>query len=181
MVLCYHCPMQFGVGFVIQESGLSPQSRKPQSRTAGGGKRCSEVKRNSTPSAVGELINEEDASSNSMPKKATKEFKKRKADDSPPSSQTKYDGAVSCAKKPRTPKEDKNGLEMCWYVEDHLSLWYRTVISVEPQISDNQISILIHWNPKTSNGLECVFNQPISVQTDKDIEPLDFKLSDGHL
>ncbi|XP_028249800.1 bromodomain adjacent to zinc finger domain protein 2B-like isoform X2 [Parambassis ranga] len=112
---------------VTKESGLSPQSRKPQSRTAGGGKRCSEVKQNSKPSAVGELINEEDASSNSMPKKATKEFKKRKADNSPPSSQTKNDSAVSCAKKPRTPKEDRNGLEMCWVLlaelEAHRDAW----------------------------------------------------------
>uniref|UniRef100_A0A8C4EDA8 Bromodomain adjacent to zinc finger domain 2B n=1 Tax=Dicentrarchus labrax TaxID=13489 RepID=A0A8C4EDA8_DICLA len=62
-----------------------------KSRTAGGGKKGSEVKRNSKPSAVGELIKEEAASSNSVPKKGTKEFKKRKGDDSPPGSQARHD------------------------------------------------------------------------------------------
>uniref|UniRef100_A0A7N8WZP9 Bromodomain adjacent to zinc finger domain 2B n=1 Tax=Mastacembelus armatus TaxID=205130 RepID=A0A7N8WZP9_9TELE len=70
---------------VAKESGHFPQSWKQQSQTAGGGKKGSEVKRNNKPSVEGE----EAASGNSVPKKGTKEFKKRKGDDSPASSQAK--------------------------------------------------------------------------------------------
>uniref|UniRef100_A0A3Q1BKR6 Bromodomain adjacent to zinc finger domain 2B n=1 Tax=Amphiprion ocellaris TaxID=80972 RepID=A0A3Q1BKR6_AMPOC len=97
------------------------------SRTAGGGKKSTEVKRNSKPSVVGELISEEHASSNSMPKKGTKEFKKRKGDDSPPSCQAKYDSPVPCAKKAKTAKDDKNGLPLCRMLlaelEAHRDAW----------------------------------------------------------
>lgn len=99
---------------VSKESGQSPWSRKQQSRTAGGGKKGSEVKRNSKPSVVGELIKEEAASSNSVPKKGTKEFKKRKGDDSPPGSQAGRDSPVSCVKKAKTAKDNNtNGLTTC--------------------------------------------------------------------
>uniref|UniRef100_A0A3Q1B8Q5 Bromodomain adjacent to zinc finger domain 2B n=1 Tax=Amphiprion ocellaris TaxID=80972 RepID=A0A3Q1B8Q5_AMPOC len=98
-----------------------------KSRTAGGGKKSTEVKRNSKPSVVGELISEEHASSNSMPKKGTKEFKKRKGDDSPPSCQAKYDSPVPCAKKAKTAKDDKNGLPLCRMLlaelEAHRDAW----------------------------------------------------------
>uniref|UniRef100_A0A665UVF8 Bromodomain adjacent to zinc finger domain 2B n=1 Tax=Echeneis naucrates TaxID=173247 RepID=A0A665UVF8_ECHNA len=56
-----------------------------------GGKKSSEVKRNSKPSVLGELIKEEAASSNSVPKKGIKEFKKRKREESPTSSQANHD------------------------------------------------------------------------------------------
>uniref|UniRef100_A0A3B4YUY6 Bromodomain adjacent to zinc finger domain 2B n=1 Tax=Stegastes partitus TaxID=144197 RepID=A0A3B4YUY6_9TELE len=112
---------------VAKESGQSPRSRNQQSRTAGGGKKSTEVKRNSKPSVVGELISEEHASSNSMPKKGTKEFKKRKGDDSPPSCQAKYDSPVPCAKKAKTAKDDKNGLATCRVLlaelESHRDAW----------------------------------------------------------
>ncbi|XP_023136830.2 bromodomain adjacent to zinc finger domain protein 2B isoform X2 [Amphiprion ocellaris] len=112
---------------VAKESGQSPRSRNQQSRTAGGGKKSTEVKRNSKPSVVGELISEEHASSNSMPKKGTKEFKKRKGDDSPPSCQAKYDSPVPCAKKAKTAKDDKNGLPLCRMLlaelEAHRDAW----------------------------------------------------------
>ncbi|XP_070694020.1 bromodomain adjacent to zinc finger domain protein 2B-like [Pempheris klunzingeri] len=98
---------------VAKESGQSPRSRKQQNRTAGGGKKGSEVKRNSKPSVVGELIKEEAASSNSVPKRGTKECKKRKGDDSPPSSQARHDSPVSCVKKAKTAKDNTNGLAMC--------------------------------------------------------------------
>uniref|UniRef100_A0A4W6FTI5 Bromodomain adjacent to zinc finger domain 2B n=1 Tax=Lates calcarifer TaxID=8187 RepID=A0A4W6FTI5_LATCA len=112
---------------VAKESGQSPWSRKQQSRTAGGGKKGSEVKRNSKPSVAGELIKEEAASSNSVPKKGTKELKKRKGDDSPPSSQAKHDSPVSCAKKAKMPKDDTNGLAVCRVLlaelESHQDAW----------------------------------------------------------
>uniref|UniRef100_A0A3P8TGV5 Bromodomain adjacent to zinc finger domain 2B n=1 Tax=Amphiprion percula TaxID=161767 RepID=A0A3P8TGV5_AMPPE len=112
---------------VAKESGQSPRSRNQQSRTAGGGKKSTEVKRNSKPSVVGELISEEHASSNSMPKKGTKEFKKRKGDDSPPGCQAKYDSPVPCAKKAKTAKDDKNGLPLCRMLlaelEAHRDAW----------------------------------------------------------
>uniref|UniRef100_A0A672I9U5 Bromodomain adjacent to zinc finger domain 2B n=1 Tax=Salarias fasciatus TaxID=181472 RepID=A0A672I9U5_SALFA len=110
---------------VLKESGQSPPSRKQQSRTAGGGKRGSDVKRNGKPSVVGELISEEDASS--VPKKGTKEFKKRRRDDSPPLSQAKYDGPVSCAKKAKPHKDDKKDLATCRVLlaelETHQDAW----------------------------------------------------------
>uniref|UniRef100_A0A3P8PR94 Bromodomain adjacent to zinc finger domain 2B n=1 Tax=Astatotilapia calliptera TaxID=8154 RepID=A0A3P8PR94_ASTCA len=65
-----------------------PACESKQSRTAGGGKESVEGKRSIKPSVDGELISEEDARSNNVPKKGTKEVKKRKADNSPPSSQT---------------------------------------------------------------------------------------------
>ncbi|XP_070831693.1 bromodomain adjacent to zinc finger domain protein 2B isoform X2 [Chaetodon trifascialis] len=99
---------------VAKESGQSPRSRRQQSRTAGGGKKGSEVKRNGKPSVGGELIKEEAASSNSMPKKGTKEFKKRKGDDSPPGSQTGHDSPVPCVKKAKPAKDsNSNGLATC--------------------------------------------------------------------
>uniref|UniRef100_A0A673CVY1 Bromodomain adjacent to zinc finger domain 2B n=1 Tax=Sphaeramia orbicularis TaxID=375764 RepID=A0A673CVY1_9TELE len=88
---------------VMKESGQSLRTRKQQSQTAGGGRKGSEVKRNSKPSVAEELIKEEAASS-STPKKATKELKKRKGDTSQPSTQAKHDSPVSCAKKAKTVK-----------------------------------------------------------------------------
>uniref|UniRef100_A0A3Q4HCY9 Bromodomain adjacent to zinc finger domain 2B n=1 Tax=Neolamprologus brichardi TaxID=32507 RepID=A0A3Q4HCY9_NEOBR len=89
-----------------KESGQYPYSRKQQSRTAGGGKECVEGKRSIKPSVDGELISEEDARSNNVPKKGTKEVKKRKADNSPPSSQAKFDSPIYCAKKTKTHKDE---------------------------------------------------------------------------
>ncbi|XP_074550608.1 bromodomain adjacent to zinc finger domain protein 2B-like isoform X2 [Halichoeres trimaculatus] len=114
----WYCPAcvekQSAVCAVTLESGQSPRSRRHQSRTAGGGKKGSEVKRNSKPSVVEELIREEAASSNGVPKKGTKEFKRRKGDDSLHGSQGEDDSLVPCAKKAKTAKDDKaNGLEMC--------------------------------------------------------------------
>uniref|UniRef100_A0A4W6CDG9 Bromodomain adjacent to zinc finger domain 2B n=1 Tax=Lates calcarifer TaxID=8187 RepID=A0A4W6CDG9_LATCA len=88
------------------------------------GKKGSEVKRNSKPSVAGELIKEEAASSNSVPKKGTKELKKRKGDDSPPSSQAKHDSPVSCAKKAKMPKDDTNGLAIQQHLFYLISLLY---------------------------------------------------------
>lgn len=109
------------VGSVIQESGQSPRSRRQQSRTAGGGKKGSELKRNGKPSALGELIDKEAAAnSKSVPKKGTKEFKKRKGDDSPPTSQTELDSPVVSAKKAKLAKDDNtNGLAACRYGRTH--------------------------------------------------------------
>lgn len=70
------------------------------------------MKRNSKPSVLGELIKEEAASSNSVPKKGIREFKKRKGDDS----MAKNGSPVSCAKKARTAKDSTNGLASCRYV-----------------------------------------------------------------
>lgn len=61
---------------------------------------------------IGELISEEDASSNSAPNKCTKEVKKRKGDDSLPSSQAKFDSPIYCAKKAKTHKDE---LGICRY------------------------------------------------------------------
>uniref|UniRef100_A0A669BL35 Bromodomain adjacent to zinc finger domain 2B n=1 Tax=Oreochromis niloticus TaxID=8128 RepID=A0A669BL35_ORENI len=67
-----------------------PACESKQSRTAGGGKKSGEGKRSIKPSVEGELISEEDARSNSVPKKGTKEVKKRKGDDSPLGSQANH-------------------------------------------------------------------------------------------
>lgn len=98
---------------VTKESGQSLRTRKQQSQTAGGGRKGSEVKRNSKPSVAEELIKEEAASS-SAPKKATKELKKRKGDAGQASTQAKHDSPVSCAKKAKTAKDSNtNELAMC--------------------------------------------------------------------
>lgn len=109
------------VGSVIQESGQSPRSRRQQSRTTGGGKKGSELKRNGKPSALGELIDKEAAAnSKSVPKKGTKEFKKRKGEDSPPTSQTELDSPVVSVKKAKLAKDDNtDGLATCRYGRTH--------------------------------------------------------------
>ncbi|CAJ1079290.1 bromodomain adjacent to zinc finger domain protein 2B isoform X1 [Xyrichtys novacula] len=114
----WYCPTcvtkQPSVCAVTQESGQSPRSRRHQSRTAGGGKKGSEVKRNSKPSVVEELIREEATSSNAAPKKGTKEVKKRKGGDSPHGSQAGYDSPSPCQKKAKTAKDNNtNRLGMC--------------------------------------------------------------------
>ncbi|KAG7227522.1 hypothetical protein INR49_005337, partial [Caranx melampygus] len=135
------------------ESGHSPRSRKQQSRTGGGGKRCSEVKRNSKPSVVGELIKEEAASSNSVPKKGTKEFKKRKRDDSPTSSQTKHDSPVSCVKKGKMAKDNTNGLAMC------------RVLLAELEAHQDAWPFLTPVNHKAVPGYRKVIKRPMDFST----------------
>ncbi|XP_069558573.1 bromodomain adjacent to zinc finger domain protein 2B-like isoform X2 [Brachyistius frenatus] len=141
---------------VAKESGHSPRSIRQQSRTAGGGKKSSEVKRNSRPSVVGDLIDEEDASSNSMPKKSTKEFKKRRADDSPPSSQAKYDSPVSCVKKAKTAKDDRSGLAMC------------RVLLAELEAQRDAWPFLTPVNHKAVPGYRKVIKKPMDFSTIKE-------------
>nr|XP_020450350.1 bromodomain adjacent to zinc finger domain protein 2B-like isoform X3 [Monopterus albus] len=113
---------------VAKESGHPPWSEKQQSQTAGGGKKDSEVKQNNKPPVVGELIKEESVGSNSPTKKGTKEFKKRKRDDNPPSFQAKQlSSPVSCAKKVKLAKDDTNDLATCRVLlaelEGHQDAW----------------------------------------------------------
>ncbi|XP_044073969.1 bromodomain adjacent to zinc finger domain protein 2B-like isoform X3 [Siniperca chuatsi] len=151
---CPTCVAKSSVCSVIQKSGHSPRSRKQQSRTAGGGKKGIEVKRNGKPSAVGELIKEEAASSNSMPKKGTKEFKKRKGDDSPPSSQARHDGPVSCAKKAKTAKDNNtNGLAMC------------RVLLAELEAHQDAWPFLTPVNHKAVPGYRKVIKKPMDFST----------------
>ncbi|XP_040003786.1 bromodomain adjacent to zinc finger domain protein 2B-like isoform X3 [Xiphias gladius] len=138
---------------VAKGSGQSPRSRRPQSRTAGGGKKGSEVKRNTKPSVVGELIKEEAASSNSVPKKGTKEFKKRKGDDSLPSSQAKYDSPVSCAKKVKMARDDTNGLAMC------------RVLLAELEAHQDAWPFLTPVNHKAVPGYRKVIKKPMDFST----------------
>lgn len=97
---------------LFQENGQLPHSRKQQSRTAGGGKRCGEENRNCKPSVAGEHISEEVASSNDVPKRGTREFKKRRGD----GSDVKCDSSVSCAK---TSEDSCGELAICRYVHAH--------------------------------------------------------------
>ncbi|XP_034430943.1 LOW QUALITY PROTEIN: bromodomain adjacent to zinc finger domain protein 2B [Hippoglossus hippoglossus] len=139
---------------VAKESGQSPWSRKQQNRTAGGGKRGSDVKRNSKPSVVGEPIKEEAASSSSSaPKKGTKELKKRKGDDSPPSSQAKLDSPGSCAKKAKLAKDDTYGLEMC------------RVLLAELEAHQDAWPFLTPVNHKAVPGYKKVIKRPMDFST----------------
>ncbi|XP_074515535.1 bromodomain adjacent to zinc finger domain protein 2B-like isoform X3 [Sebastes fasciatus] len=139
---------------VAKKSGQSPWSRKQQSRTAGGGKKGSEVKRNSKPSVVGELIKEEAASSNSVPKKGTKEFKKRKGDDSPPGSQAGRDSPVSCVKKAKTAKDNNtNGLTTC------------RVLLAELEAHQDAWPFLTPVNQKAVPGYRKVIKKPMDFST----------------
>uniref|UniRef100_UPI0037E82B33 bromodomain adjacent to zinc finger domain protein 2B n=1 Tax=Semicossyphus pulcher TaxID=241346 RepID=UPI0037E82B33 len=139
---------------VAKESGQSPRSRRHQSRTAGGGKKATEVKRTSKPSVVGELIGEEAASSNGVPKKGTKEFKKRKGEDSPHGSQAGLDSPVSCAKKAKTAKENNsNGLGMCGVLLDEL------------EAHPNAWPFLTPVNLKSVPGYRKVIKKPMDFST----------------
>ncbi|KAM4731279.1 LOW QUALITY PROTEIN: bromodomain adjacent to zinc finger domain protein 2B-like [Anableps anableps] len=106
------------------ESGQIPPSGKQQSQTAGGKQKGSEVKQNGKPSVKGELVSEGVASSNNMPKRGSKEFKKRKGEDG---SQAKFDSRVSCAKKAKTPKDSNSELAVCRVLltelEAHQDAW----------------------------------------------------------
>ncbi|XP_033473301.1 bromodomain adjacent to zinc finger domain protein 2B isoform X4 [Epinephelus lanceolatus] len=145
----WYCPT-----CVAKESGQSPRSRKQQSRTAGGGKKGSEVKRNSKPSVVGELIKEEAASSTSVPKKGTKEFKKRKGDDSPPSAQAGHDSPVSCGKKAKTAKDNNtNALAMC------------RVLLAELEAHQDAWPFLTPVNQKAVPGYRKVIKKPMDFST----------------
>ncbi|KAI3356190.1 hypothetical protein L3Q82_017448, partial [Scortum barcoo] len=136
---------------VAKESGHSPRSRKQQSRTAGGGKKGGEVRRNSKPSVVGELIKEEAASSNSVPKKGTKEFKKRKGDDSSPSFQARHD---SPAKKAKTAKDSNtNGLAAC------------RVLLAELEAHQDAWPFLTPVNLKAVPGYRKVIKKPMDFST----------------
>ncbi|XP_008402228.1 bromodomain adjacent to zinc finger domain protein 2B isoform X2 [Poecilia reticulata] len=85
------------------ESGQIPPSGEQQSQTAGGKHKSSEVKQNCKPSVKGERVSEEVASSNNMPRRGSKEFKKRKGEDS---SEPRFDSLVSCTKRTKTPKSE---------------------------------------------------------------------------
>nr|XP_046259422.1 bromodomain adjacent to zinc finger domain protein 2B-like isoform X2 [Scatophagus argus] len=138
---------------VAKESGQSPRSRRQQSRTAGG-KKGSELKRNAKPSAQGELIKEEAASSNGVPKKGTKEFKKRKVDDSPPGSQAGHDSPVSSAKKAKTAKDGSaNGLTMC------------RVLLAELEAHQDAWPFLTPVNHKAVPGYRKVIKKPMDFST----------------
>ncbi|XP_028446630.1 bromodomain adjacent to zinc finger domain protein 2B isoform X6 [Perca flavescens] len=139
---------------VAKEIGQSPRSRKQLSRTAGGGKKGSEVKRNGKPSVAGELIKEEAASSNSVPKKGTKEFKKRKGDDSPPSSQAVHESPVSCVKKAKTAKDNNtNGLATC------------RVLLAELEAHQDAWPFLTPVNQKAVPGYRKVIKKPMDFST----------------
>ncbi|XP_044221779.1 bromodomain adjacent to zinc finger domain protein 2B isoform X1 [Thunnus albacares] len=140
---------------VAKESGQSPRSRKQQSRTAGGGKKGSEVKQNSKPSVAGELIKEEAASSSSgVPRKGTKEFRKRKGDDSPSSTQAKHDSPVSCAKKAKTAKDNSvNELAMC------------RVLLAELEAHQDAWPFLTPVNLKAVPGYRKVIKRPMDFST----------------
>uniref|UniRef100_A0A8C9ZYP5 Bromodomain adjacent to zinc finger domain 2B n=1 Tax=Sander lucioperca TaxID=283035 RepID=A0A8C9ZYP5_SANLU len=123
-------------------------------RTAGGGKKGSEVKRNSKPSVVGELIKEEAASSNSVPKKGTKEFKKRKGDDSPSGSQAVHESPVSCVKKAKTAKDNNtNGLATC------------RVLLAELEAHQDAWPFLTPVNQKAVPGYRKVIKKPMDFST----------------
>ncbi|XP_078117921.1 bromodomain adjacent to zinc finger domain protein 2B-like isoform X2 [Sander vitreus] len=151
---CPTCVAKSPVCSVIQESGQSPRSRKQLSQTAGGGKKGIEVKRNSKPSVVGELIKEEAAGSNSVPKKGTKEFKKRKGDDSPPSSQAVHESPVSCVKKAKTAKDNNtNGLATC------------RVLLAELEAHQDAWPFLTPVNQKAVPGYRKVIKKPMDFST----------------
>ncbi|XP_026231800.1 bromodomain adjacent to zinc finger domain protein 2B isoform X3 [Anabas testudineus] len=138
---------------MAKESGQSPRNRKQQSQTAGGGKKGSEVKRNGKPSVAGEHIKEEAASSNSVPKKGTKEFKKRKGDDSTSSSQAKNDSLVSYAKKAKTAKANTHGLATC------------RVLLAELEAHQDAWPFLTPVNHKAVPGYRKVIKKPMDFST----------------
>uniref|UniRef100_A0A671YXZ5 Bromodomain adjacent to zinc finger domain 2B n=1 Tax=Sparus aurata TaxID=8175 RepID=A0A671YXZ5_SPAAU len=134
-----------------------------QHALTGGGKKSTEVKRNAKPSALGELIKGDAASSNSVPKKGTKEFKKRKGDDSPPSSQARHDSPVSCAKKAKTARDDNtDGLATC------------RVLLAELEAHQDAWPFLTPVNHKAVPGYRKVIKKPMDFSTIRE------KLTNNH-
>ncbi|KAF1382497.1 hypothetical protein PFLUV_G00144400 [Perca fluviatilis] len=100
------------------------------------------------------LIKEEAASSNSVPKKGTKEFKKRKGDDSPPSSQAVHESPVSCVKKAKTAKDNNtNGLATC------------RVLLAELEAHQDAWPFLTPVNQKAVPGYRKVIKKPMDFST----------------
>ncbi|XP_041858352.1 bromodomain adjacent to zinc finger domain protein 2B isoform X2 [Melanotaenia boesemani] len=135
-----------------KESNQTPHSRKQQSRTAAGGKKC-EVKRDSKPSVVGEFISEENASSNNMSRKNTKEIKKRKGDYC---SQARNDSPVSSAKKAKTSRDGNNALAMC------------RMLLAELEAHQDAWPFLTPVNLKTVPGYRKVIKKPMDFSTIKE-------------
>ncbi|XP_068184965.1 bromodomain adjacent to zinc finger domain protein 2B-like isoform X2 [Antennarius striatus] len=132
----------------------SPHSRRQHNQTAGGGKKGSEVKRKGKQSSLGELIKEEAVSRNGVPKKVTKEFKRKRGDDSPPSSQAGYDSSDSCAKNAKMPKYDStNGLGMC------------RVLLAELEAHQDAWPFLTPVNHKAVPGYKKVIKKPMDFST----------------
>ncbi|KAM3861958.1 bromodomain adjacent to zinc finger domain protein 2B-like [Diretmus argenteus] len=147
---------------IAKASGQSPRSKKQQSRAAGGGKKGSEVKRSRKPSALGELLEDEAASPSSsssicssscMPKKMTKEFKKRKGEESPPRHQAKHDGPVSCTKKAKTEKDNAKELAMC------------RVLLADLEAHQDASPFLAPVNHKAVPGYKKVIKKPMDLST----------------
>ncbi|XP_024863459.1 bromodomain adjacent to zinc finger domain protein 2B isoform X3 [Kryptolebias marmoratus] len=131
---------------VAKENGQLPHSRKQQSRTAVGGRRSGEGNRNGKPSVAGELISEEVASSNNVPKRGTKELKKRRD----VSSDAKHD---SPAKRARTSKDSSSELAVC------------RVLLAELEAHQDAWPFLTPVNYKSVPGYKKVIKKPMDFST----------------
>ncbi|XP_034042145.1 bromodomain adjacent to zinc finger domain protein 2B [Thalassophryne amazonica] len=133
-------------------------SRSQQSRTARGLKKGSEVKGHSKTLVAAELLNNEIISTPNIcnvSKKGTKEFRKRKGEDSPP--RTRNDSATCYAKKGRIDKDDvSNQLAMCW---DLLA---------ELEVHQDSWPFLMPVNHKTVPRYRKVIKKPMDFSTIRD-------------
>uniref|UniRef100_A0A668AEE3 Bromodomain adjacent to zinc finger domain 2B n=1 Tax=Myripristis murdjan TaxID=586833 RepID=A0A668AEE3_9TELE len=149
---------------IEKASGQSPRRKKQPSRTAGGGKKGIEVKRSRKFPVVGELCEDEAASpstsssgssgSSCMPKKGTKESRKKKGEESPPRNQAKHDSPVSCVKKAKTAKDNSTSeLAMC------------RMLLAELEAHQDAWPFLTPVNSKAVPGYKKVIKKPMDFST----------------
>uniref|UniRef100_A0A668AXU0 Bromodomain adjacent to zinc finger domain 2B n=1 Tax=Myripristis murdjan TaxID=586833 RepID=A0A668AXU0_9TELE len=131
---------------IEKASGQSPRRKKQPSRTAGGGKKGIEVKRSRKFPVVGELCEDEAAS--------TKESRKKKGEESPPRNQAKHDSPVSCVKKAKTAKDNSTSeLAMC------------RMLLAELEAHQDAWPFLTPVNSKAVPGYKKVIKKPMDFST----------------
>ncbi|XP_066544381.1 bromodomain adjacent to zinc finger domain protein 2B isoform X6 [Amia ocellicauda] len=134
---------------IAKASGQSPRSKKLQNR---GGKKSNEVKRSRKLSVAGDVSEDDAASTSSTPKKAGKDSKKRKGEESTPSAPAKQENAV-CVKKAKTAKDNAKDLALCG------------VILSELETHEDAWPFLLPVNLKLVPGYKKVIKKPMDFST----------------
>ncbi|XP_051565444.1 bromodomain adjacent to zinc finger domain protein 2B [Myxocyprinus asiaticus] len=140
---------------ISKASSQSVKTKKLLNCSSGELKKSAEVKRNRKLSMAGENSEKDSGSANSMPKKVTKEIKKRKTEENPSANTAKLD-SPACVKKPKTAGEDSKDLAMCRLLlgelERHQDSW----------------PFLTPVNPKSVPGYRKIIKKPMDLSTIRD-------------
>ncbi|MFT7818060.1 bromodomain adjacent to zinc finger domain protein 2B-like [Arapaima gigas] len=114
---------------ISKASGQSPKNKKPPNRGgpggSGGGKKTPEGKRNRKLPVVGDIPEDDTASTSSTPKKGAKDSKKKKECEKPPAGQPRMESP--CTKKVAPPQDNDRDLAFCSILlaelEGHHDAW----------------------------------------------------------